>query len=324
MTATELATGRDERTDGPETAIAVEGLTKEFDGLVAVDDVSLEVRRGEVFGFLGPNGAGKTTAMKAMLGLVSADAGVVTIDGADVAREPKAAKADLGFLPERLSFYDNLTAAQTLGFFADLKDVAVDAPALLEEVGLAHAADRRVGTFSKGMTQLLGVAQAMIGDPGVYVLDEPMSGLDPRWRRRVREKIRSLNEGGATVFLSSHNLPEVQSLCDRVAIIDEGRVVATDTVAGLSEDALVSPRLELVVPGLGGEAPPVVEHLRDVELVAVDGDTLTLACPPDRRAGVVAELLEASIEIADLHTSEPSLEDVFVRVVAESGEAGAR
>lgn len=219
---------RTEPTDeSSDAAIVVKGLTKEFDGLVAVDGLSFEVRRGEVFGFLGPNGSGKTAAMKAMLGLVRPDTGVVRIGGADVQTAPKAAKAGVGFLPERLSFYDNLTPVQTLSFFAQLKGVPVDAHALLREVGLDHAADRRVGTFSKGMAQLLGIAQAMIGDPSIYVLAKSMSRLDPWWTRCVREKTRVLNEAGATVFLSSHNLGEVPALCDRVDIIDRGRPAAS-------------------------------------------------------------------------------------------------
>lgn len=307
-----------------ENAIVVEGLTKEFDGLVAVDDVSFSVRRGEIFGFLGPNGTGKTTTIKAMLGLLYPDAGIVTINGADVIEAGKAAKGDLGVLPEGLSFYDNLTPVQTLRFFARLKTVDIDPQELLGEVGLDHAADRKVGTFSKGMTQLLGVAQAMIGNPSVYVFDEPMSGLDPRWTRRVREKIRALNERGATVFLSSHNLAEVQVLCDRVSIIDNGELIATDTVSALSKDTLVKPRLDLVVPGLDGAVPAVLDDVEGVDSATVEGDVLTVTSAPERRATIVAALLESGVEILDVQARQPSLEDVFVELVEESEEAGAR
>jgi len=325
MTAVETSEGTDSGAEtATENAIVVEGLTKEFDGLVAVDDVSFSVRRGEIFGFLGPNGAGKTTTIKAMLGLLHPGAGIVTINGADVFEDGKAAKDDLGVLPERMSFYDNLTPVQTLRFFAQLKDVEIDPRELLEEVGLDHAAERKVGTFSKGMTQLLGVAQAMIGAPSVYVFDEPMSGLDPRWTRRVREKIRALNAKGATVFLSSHNLAEVQVLCDRVSIIDGGELIATDTVSALSEDALVKPRLELVVPGLEGEVPAVLDDLEGVDSATVEGDVLTVTSNPERRATIVAALVEAGVEILDVQARQPSLEDVFVELVEESEEAGAR
>ena len=323
MTAVETGDPTDAET-GIENAIVVEGLTKEFDGLLAVDDVSFSVRRGEIFGFLGPNGAGKTTTIKAMLGLLHPDAGIVTINGADVFEDGKAAKADLGVLPERTSFYDNLTPIETLRFFAELKDVTVDPRDLLREVGLEHAAGRKVGTFSKGMTQLLGVAQATIGDPSVYVFDEPMSGLDPRWTRRLREKIRTLNEAGATVFLSSHNLAEVQVLCDRVAIIDGGELVATDTVSALSEDALIKPRLELVVPGLDGEVPAVLDDVAGVDGATVEGDVLVVTASPDRRAAIVAGLVDAGVEILDVQARQPSLEDAFVELVEESEEAGAR
>lgn len=305
-------------------AIVVEGLTKSFGDLLAVDDVTFRVPRGQLFGFLGPNGAGKSTTMKAMLGLLSPDSGVVTIGGENISDAGKAAKAQIGYLPERLSFYDNLTPVQTLEFFADLKGVDVDAQALLDEVGLEHAADRRVGSFSKGMTQLLGLAQAMIGNPSIYILDEPLSGLDPRWVVRVREKIRTLNEAGATVFLSSHNLAEVQELCDHVTIIDDGRLVATDTVEGLSEEALVRPRLILTIPERDGQAESVIDSLEEAELVDDEGDTLTVSAPADRRAAVIAALVNDGVTITNVRTHEPSLEDAFVELVTESEEAGAR
>ena len=200
--------------------IEVSGLTKKYKDLKAVNDLSFNVRTGEIFGFLGPNGAGKTTTIKALLNLINVDSGELKINGFDSKKDDIEAKKNIGYLPERVAFYNNLTPLQTLNFFCELKrvDKSIAKP-LIKEVGLEDAMNRKVGTFSKGMVQLLGVAQVMIGNPSVYILDEPMAGLDARWVKTVREKIKMLNEQGATVLFSSHILTEVENLCDRVAIL---------------------------------------------------------------------------------------------------------
>ncbi|PNX51121.1 MAG: hypothetical protein BV456_04385, partial [Thermoplasmata archaeon M8B2D] len=207
--------------------IVISDLGKKFKDVVAVDGASFSVKKGEIFGFLGPNGAGKTTTIKAMLGLIHMNSGKVTINGFDINKDYIKIKNDIGFLPERVSFYENLTPVQTLNFFCELKGVNKEVvPKLISDVGLNDAKNRKVGTFSKGMVQLLGFAQVQIGNPSVYVFDEPMSGLDARWVKIIREKIKSLNQQGATVMFSSHILSEVEALCDRVAIINKGKIIA--------------------------------------------------------------------------------------------------
>ncbi|WP_254533729.1 ABC transporter ATP-binding protein [Natrinema gelatinilyticum] len=305
-------------------AIVVNELTKSFGNLHAVDDVSFRVPSGEIFGFIGPNGSGKTTVMKLILGLLSPDSGTVTIEGIDVFAEGKAAKAHVGYLPERPSFYDNLTPVQTLKYFARLKGVLIDPHSMLTEVGLGHATDRLVGTFSEGMTQLLGVAQAMIGDPDVYVFDEPTSALDPRWSKRVREKIKTLNGNGATIFLSSHDLSEVQHLCDSVAIIEGGRLIATDTLTALSEESGVDHRLVLTMPDLGRNVENFLANLEDVERVERDGDTLTVTSPIYCRAKIISSLVESGYNITEVRTFEPTLEDTFIEVLEMNESEGER
>ena len=229
-------------------AIEVNGLSKIYKDLKAVDNLSFNVRTGEIFGLLGPNGAGKTTTIKAILSLIHAKSENVKINGFDIKKNGIKARESVGYLPERVAFYNNLNPLQTMHFFCELWDVdkSISKP-LIREVGLDDAIGRKVGTFSKGMVQLLGVAQVMIGKPPVYILDEPMGGLDARWVKTIREKIKMLNEEGATILFSSHILSEVENLCDRVAIIDKGKLIAEDTVANLNKYLKIKPRLSIFI-----------------------------------------------------------------------------
>ena len=306
----------------PEHAIEIRSLSKLFGNVHAVDGLDLKVERGEIFGFLGPNGAGKTTTIKMMMGLTKPSGGKVFVLGKKAGADAVGARRKIGYLPERVAFYDNLTAVQTMHFFCDLKEAdRSEALPLLEEVGLKDAADRKVGTYSKGMTQLLGVAQAMIGEPSLYILDEPTSGLDPRWVKVVRDRMRALNDKGATVLFSSHILSEVQSLSHRVAIIDKGKLVAEDTVANLNTHLNIRPRLELVIPGLDGKVPKQVLGLAGVDGAVVKGDSLVVTCDGAARAAVVSAVTEAGLKISDMRTMEPSLEEAFVKLV--SNDRGA-
>ena len=298
--------------------IEVDGLTKMYKDLKAVDNLSFNIRTGEIFGLLGPNGAGKTTTIKAILSLIHVNSGEIKINGFDIKKDDIKAKKNIGYLPERVAFYENLTPLQTLHFFCELKgaDKSVAKP-LIKEVGLEDAINRKVGTFSKGMVQLLGVAQAMIGNPSVYILDEPMAGLDARWVKTVREKIKMLNEQGATVLFSSHILTEVENLCDRVAIIDKGKLIAEDTVSNLNKYLRIKPRLEISIHGLNGKVPEVIKDLEGVEAVDAKDDKLFITCESSVRSRVIAVLEEAGLKIDNIKTIEPSLEEAFVKLISQ-------
>ena len=306
-----------------EFVIETHNLSKKFKEVQAVDNLNMKVPRGEIFGFLGPNGAGKTTTIKMILGLTHPTSGGVTINGMKASSGSVDIRRDMGFLPERISFYDNLTPNQTLDFFCGLKgaDKSV-VPELITEVGLHDARDRKVGTFSKGMTQLLGVAQAMIGSPSIYILDEPMGGLDPRWVKIVREKIRMLNEQGATIMFSSHILSEVENLCHRVGIISKGRLVAEDTIANISQFLHMKPRLEIEILGLDGKVPERIPDIPGVEDVSAKDDVLSVICRPEARMKVLSALEEMGMTVHDFKTIDPSLEDAFVKLISreEGGE----
>ena len=305
-----------EKAESGAAAIEIKGLSKFYKDVRAVDNASFTVRKGEIFGFLGPNGAGKTTTIKAMLGLIHTNGGEIKINGLNIKNDAIKIKNDLGFLPERVSFYENLTPVQTLNFFCELKNLDKSIiPSLLKDVGLEDAMNRKVGTFSKGMVQLLGVAQVLIGNPSIYILDEPMAGLDARWVKIIREKIKMLNEQGATVLFSSHILSEVENLCHRVAIIDKGKLIAEDTIANLNKYLKIKPRLSIQIKDLNGNVPDIIKKLKGVEAAEASQNILFVTCESAIRSKVITTLEKAGFEIVDIKTIEPSLEDAFVRLI---------
>ncbi len=302
-----------------ESALTVANLSKAFDGLQAVDSLSLEVKRGEIYGFLGPNGAGKTTTIKMILGLTYPDAGDVLIDGLDLSERPHEIKRRIGFLPERLAFYDNLTALQTLEFYASLKGHGREGLAeLLDSVGLRQFATKKVGTFSKGMVQLLGVAQALMGHPTLLLLDEPTTGLDPNWTRVVKDRILTANKEGATVFFSSHLLTEVQELAGRVGILNRGKLIAEDTLSNLGSALEMKPRLHIMVADDLEGAAGVIRDLEGVTEVKVSGEELLVTLDAKAKARVLSRLEERGIVVQDFRTEEPSLEEVFLKFTEDA------
>lgn len=307
--------------DGNSIVIETKNLSKRFKDVKAVESLNMKVRKGEIFGFLGPNGAGKTTTIKMIMGLIHPSNGEVLINGERAHPNSVEVRKDIGFLPERISFYDNLTPVQTLNFFCELKgaDKSIVEP-LLNDVGLEEAMGRKVGTYSKGMVQLLGVAQAMIGHPSIYILDEPMGGLDARWVKMVRDKIRELNQKGATVIFSSHILSEVQNLCHRVAIINKGELIAQDTIENLSEFLNIKPRLEIFILGLNGKIPKGIESIVGVESVDAKGDTIYVTSDAGARAKVLAHIEDLGMTVSNFRTVEPSLEETFVKLVTQDEE----
>jgi ABC-2 type transport system ATP-binding protein len=219
------------------------GLTKRYDGFAAVDGLHLSVRRGEVFGLLGPNGAGKTTTILMLLGLTEPTEGSVRVMGFDPARDPLSVKARVGYLPERLGFYEGLTAHENLAYTAKLNGLSREEAerridTALREMGLEEAADQGVVTFSKGMRQRLGLADVLIKRPRVIIMDEPTQGLNPQAARDFLDVIRQFKSRGITVLLASHLLHQVQAVCDRVGLFNRGRMVLEGTVRELAEEVL--------------------------------------------------------------------------------------
>lgn len=299
-------------------AIETTHLRKTFGSKVAVSDLTLSVARGEVFGFLGPNGAGKTTFVKMLLGLIAPTSGEMHLLGAP-ARDQRI-RQRVGFLPEHFRFHDWLTAAEFLQLHAALyhmaeADIRQRVPELLELVGLTPHATQKLRSFSKGMLQRIGLAQALLNEPDLIILDEPTSGLDPVGRRLVRDIIRGLKERGATVFLNSHLLSEVEITCDRVAFIKHGEVLQISSLKTLIEGELTvqvhaHPLEQQVVAGLSRWSPNV----------RVDGDYLTLTLPGEADLPVINRfLVEQGVDVYALQPQKVSLEDLFIQIVGTDG-----
>lgn len=238
---------------GGRPAIMVEHLTKRFGKLLAVEDLSIEVGWGQIFGILGSNGAGKTTTLKVLVGLLRPDTGRVEIDGMDVLKDPVGAKARIGFLPEAPALYDQLSGKEFLEMIGTLRGMEPDRldariAQLLDMMELTVSQDRNVGTYSRGMRQKLAFASAIIHEPGILILDEPLSGLDPRFGKLFKEWIREHADSGKSVLMSTHVTANAEQMCDRVAVMDRGRLVGAGTVkevlasvqAGTLEDAFVA------------------------------------------------------------------------------------
>jgi ABC-2 type transport system ATP-binding protein len=224
--------------------IETEGLTKKYDSYTAVDNLTLQIREGEVFGFLGPNGAGKTTTLLMFLGLTEPTSGKVRVSGLDPTREPLRIKEKVGYLPENVGFYDDMDARQNLRYVARLNRIPDDVSVkrideLLKLVGLMEEAGKKVGAYSKGMRQRLGIAEVLVKEPRIVFLDEPTIGLDPDGTNRMLELIHSLSrEKNITVFLSSHMLEQMQKICDRVGIMIKGNLVAVGPIQELAKKKL--------------------------------------------------------------------------------------
>ena len=300
-------------------AIATSGLRKAYGSRVALHDLTLAVQPGEVFGFLGPNGAGKTTAMKILLGLVRPTGGEALILGRPPA-EP-AARRRVGYLPEHFRFQEWATGAELLDFHGRLAGLGAPErarriPELLERVGLAGRGGERVRRYSKGMTQRLGLALAILHRPELVLLDEPTSALDPVGRREVRELVRELAAAGVTVFLNSHLLTEVEAVCDRVAIVTNGRVVASGPLDDLAGAVA---QLRLLLDRVDRELLALVGRHGQVD--KVEGTAVTLAVETLDVAPELARLLVgAGYRLYGLVPVQRSLEDVFVDLVGEVTE----
>jgi ABC-2 type transport system ATP-binding protein len=286
--------------------------------VTALEGLDLEVRQGEVFGFLGPNGAGKTTTLKILMGLIYPTGGQAWLFGKPIG--DRDSKARLGFLPESPYFYDYLTGAEFLRFYADL--FGLSGPIvnrrigeLLELVGMTHARDLQLRKFSKGMLQRIGIAQALINDPELVVLDEPMSGLDPIGRKEIRDLILRLKEEGKTIFFSSHILHDAEMLCDRVSILVKGRLVAMGRVSDLI-GAASTHSIEVLVEGLGSEGVAQVKPF--TEKVTVTGDRALLTLKGQQSVSEVLERIRtAKAKLISLTPQNSSLEDLFMREVRE-------
>ena len=292
-------------------AIDLDGVTKRYGDVTALQRVDLSVESGEVFGFLGPNGAGKSTTIDILLDHARPTAGRASVLGMDAQQETVSVRERTGVLPEQFGPLGEMTGRQHVEFTVEAKDADDDPDHIMERVGIGHAADRPASGYSKGMTQRLMLGMALVGQPELLILDEPTTGLDPNGARQMRQIVRDEAERGATVFFSSHILEQVEAVCDRVGILDEGNLVAVDSIDGLREAAGTTGEIAVTLDTLPDGIESDVEAIDGVTSVRVETDTLTAGCENPAKGEVVRACQAAGATVEDIETSEASLEDLF-------------
>jgi ABC-2 type transport system ATP-binding protein len=301
-----------------DNVIEVQGLTKRYDEATVVNGISFSVTRGEIFGLLGPNGAGKTTTILMLLGLSDISGGQARVLGFDPEREPLAVKRRVGYLPDQVGFYDNLSASDNMRYTArliglDREEREKKIAESLDHVGLHDVADRPVDTFSRGMRQRLGLAEILMKDAQIAILDEPTSGLDPQATAELLQIIRNLKTRNVTVLLSSHLLDRVQSICDRVALFNLGNIALLGSVAELGRQVLgIGYHVDLEAEGQGlTEKLKTVPGVRAVE--AADSNHLRIYAERDVRADAAAAVIAAGGRLLRLSVETPSLDLIYNR-----------
>jgi len=302
-----------------DVVLRASGLTKRFGALTAVDGLDLEVRRGEVVGLLGPNGAGKSTTIGMILGLVAPNAGRAEVDGMDVSTHRAEALAHLGAMLEVTSFYPFLSGRDNLVAIARIRGAGATArvDGLLARIGLADRASSKFRTYSLGMRQRLGIASTLLADPAVVILDEPANGLDPAGQREIRELIRELAGEGRGVLLASHLLHEVEQVCDRVVVVQKGRIIAQGSIAEITRGGSAY-RITVADPERAAAVLRGTEGVTDVRIV--DG-AVEVAAPADRGAELNRALAAQQLYASAIVPRASSLEDVFIELT--EGGAGA-
>ncbi len=304
--------------------IETQGLTKHYNGVVAVENLDLTIEGGEVFGMLGPNGSGKTTTILMLLGLTEPTSGMVRVLGLDPARRPLSVKAQVGYIPDQVGFYEDLTAVENLMYTAKLngiprKEALKRIDSALDRMGLADVKDRPVKTYSRGMRQRLAVADVLIKQPHVIIMDEPTQGLDPEGAHEFLQIIRDLKEEGITILLASHLLHQVQSVCDRVGLFHQGHMAVSGTVEELAQQIMAGGyRIELEVKG---EPKTITEALRGVKGVTdvayLGKDRYEVRAKGDLRAETARAVVQAGGGLLSLHVEAPSLDDIYVQYFQE-------
>ncbi|WP_222915248.1 ABC transporter ATP-binding protein [Natrinema sp. SYSU A 869] len=304
------------------TAIEISGLTKEYGDLTAVDDLTLTVDEGEVFGFLGPNGAGKSTTINMLLDFTRPTAGSATVLGYDAQAEADSISPRIGVLPEGFDIYPRLSGRRHVEFASKTNGTDDDPDEILERVGLsAEDVDRPAGDYSKGMRQRLATGMALVGDPDLLIMDEPSTGLDPHGIREMQDLVRSESERGTTVFFSSHILEHVEAVCDRVGVLNEGELVAIDTIEGLREEIGGGATMTVSLADPAEWARELVTSLAGVVDSTASGRTLECTITdPAAKATVVTKLTDSGATIRDLRIEEVSLESMFTALT--NGEEG--
>lgn len=329
------AKGTDEK-NGPEAEAAqdsdviirIQDLTKCYGEKAAVSSLSLQIRRGEIFGLLGPNGAGKTTTTLMLLGLTEPTSGAAWIDGRDCIRDPIAVKRITGYLPDNVGFYTDMTGRENLRFTGRLNGLpesVIEAriEGLLEKVGMAEAADQKAGTYSRGMRQRLGIADVLMKDPEVVILDEPTLGIDPEGMRELIQLIQRLaKEDGRTILISSHQLHQIQQICDRVGLFVDGRLIACGRIEDLAKQMQQEGCFVLETAALPDDPkfPKFLESLSNVNQVEREGEGYVVHSSSDIRRELIRRSLDAGFTLTHLRQRGNDLDEIYRRYFEKAGE----
>jgi ABC-2 type transport system ATP-binding protein len=309
--------------------IVTDGLTKKFGDLVAVDGLSIHIKEGDVYGFLGPNGAGKTTTIRMLSTLIRPTKGTARVMGHDILQDANKVRRCIGIMPERPGFYDEMKGRDMLRFYGGFYKIPRSTldpriEELMDRVGMMRFIDARIKTYSHGMRKRLAIAQALLHEPKILILDEPSTGLDPKGVLEFRELIRGLSKDGYTIFLSSHVLPEIQQVCNRVGILRRGDLVAEDTIENLREQ-LVAKTVDRITVRATGVTDDMMTKVRGIAGVRsadpAQWGVMVLAEPKSFIASEVNEVLvRGGAKVSGLTMLEPSLEDVFLDVTGGEGD----
>ncbi len=314
--------------------VRVENLCKDFGKFRAIDQVSFELRQGEVLGFLGPNGAGKTTTMRILTGFFPPSEGRVFVGGSDLFKDPRKAKKKIGYLPESVSLYPDMRAEEFLNFAASLKGVPSrerrkHLEHIMERCGLWEMRKRLIGRLSKGYKQRVGLAQALVGDPDILILDEPTNGLDPKQIIEIRKLIRELGRE-RSLILSTHILPEVSMVCDRVMIMNHGKVVASGTTGELEAGLTKAHEIHVVIGDRqrSDEALSILRSFSAVQHVSFEEEgtqvsfCLTMGQGEDLRPAITRLFVEHQIPLLEIRSGRLSLEEIFMKIVVNEQMSG--
>jgi ABC-2 type transport system ATP-binding protein len=309
--------------------IEVRNLTKKYGNFLAVNDISFDIEKGKIYGFLGPNGAGKSTTMNIITGCLAATSGHVYVDGNDTFDKPLAAKRKIGYLPELPPLYAEMTPSEYLFFVAEAKGISYDRVSkqvsdVMELTQITHVANRPIHHLSKGYRQRVGIAQALLGDPDVIILDEPTVGLDPAQIIEIRSLIRSLGQN-KTVIVSSHILAEISAVCDHVMILSHGRLVANDSLEALEQSALADARLHLTVKGDTQAVLSLLEAISDISDLKAEENkedgicsfSMQIDAENDPRDTIFYTLAQNKMPIVEMCITHATLEDIFLRLTSD-------
>lgn len=301
--------------------LKIENLKKQFGRTMALDGLSMHVKPGALYGFVGPNGAGKTTTIKIMMGLLQPDAGELLVDGLDVTREPKQVLEKIGYVPDYFGVYDNLKVSEYMEFFASCYGIEglkarKRSMMLLEQVGLDGKSDFYVEGLSRGMKQRLCLAKALLQDPSILIMDEPMSGLDPRTRYEFKEILKELREQQKTILLSSHILPELAELCTDIGIIDQGKMILEGTMDEIQNQINISSPLNIAVSGNRDKAVQILHSHPCVETIAIRQDEIAVNFNGDRQDEILLlqQLVDAEIPVYAFQRARGNLESIFMQI----------